>query len=148
MKFLVINGPNLNLLGTREVDIYGKKTYQDLTKQLKQWAKALKVKIKVYQTNYEGKIIELLHHAMKKKYAGIILNPAAYTHYSYAIYDAIKAINIPVVEVHLTNIYNREDFRKISVIKDACINSFYGEGFNSYLKAMQFLIERGNSNDN
>lgn len=146
MKYLIINGPNLNLLGMREVNIYGTKTYQDLKRFLKDSAKQLQVKIKVVQTNSEGKIVTLLQKA-NHKYDGVILNAAAYTHYSYAIYDAIKAINIPVIEVHLSDITTREDFRKKSVIKDACANSFYGEGFLSYQKALQYLKERGNNYD-
>ena len=128
MRILVINGPNINLLGKREPDIYGHKTYLDLCKYIKQIGKNNKVHIDIYHSNHEGKIIDALQLAVNR-YEGIIINPGAYTHYSYAIYDAIKAINIKTVEVHLTDINNREEFRKKSVIKDACVASFVGKQF-------------------
>lgn len=139
MKLLIINGPNINMLGIREPKIYGNQKYQDLKKFIKLSAKELDLKVKIYQSNSETKIIELIHSAHFKNYDGIIINPGAYTHYSYAIYDALKSINIPSVEVHLSDITNREEFRKTSVIKDACIMSFMGEGFNSYYKALEYF---------
>lgn len=140
MNLLIINGPNLNMLGIREPNVYGSNTYQDLENFLYALAKEYKINLEVFQSNSEEKIIEKLHEAYFKKVDGIIINPAAFTHYSYAIFDAIKAINIKTVEVHLSNIYEREDFRKINVIKDACVKSFYGKGFNSYKEALLFLI--------
>lgn len=139
MNILIINGPNLNMLGIREVSIYGTKTYKDLCKYIKRIAKDKHLKIKIMQSNYEGKIITAIHKAYQK-YDAIIINPGAYTHYSYAIYDAIKAVDIKCVEVHLTDITNREEFRKVSVIKNACIATFFGKGFESYQEAIEFLI--------
>ncbi|HHU55484.1 MAG TPA: type II 3-dehydroquinate dehydratase [Acholeplasmataceae bacterium] len=138
MNILIINGPNLNMLGIREKSIYGTKTYKDLIKFIKNVARENDVKVKVLQSNYEGKIIDAIHKAYRK-YDSIIINPGALTHYSYAIYDALKAVNIKTVEVHLTNIYNRENFRSISVIKDACSASFVGKGFDSYREAIEYL---------
>lgn len=139
INILVINGPNLNMLGIREKDVYGLKTYKDLRKFLKCIGKEFNIKIKVVQSNYEGKLIDYLQKA--KKYDGIVLNAGAYTHYSYAIFDAIKSIDIPVVEVHLTDIYKREEFRKTSIIKDACIKQVFGLGFDSYKEAIKSLLE-------
>lgn len=140
-KILIIHGPNLNFLGTREIDIYGKLTLEELNSIIKDYARKNKAKVKIFQSNCEGRIIDIM--AKHIKWADfIIINPAAYTHYSYAIRDAIKSINIPVIEVHLSNIYKRENFRKISVIKDVCASRFYGEGVNSYLKAIDWCIKR------
>lgn len=140
MKILVINGPNLNMLGIREPNVYKSNTYFDLCNYLKVLGKTNKIKIKIIQSNYEGKIIEAIHKAYFKGIDGIVINPGAFTHYSYAIYDAIKSINIKCVEVHLSDIYNREEFRKISVLKDACIKSFYGKHFESYKEAVEYII--------
>lgn len=142
MNILVINGPNLNLLGTRQVDIYGSKTYQDLENRLKEEALNLGVSIEIHQTNFEGIILDLLHYAKHKNISGVLLNAAALTHYSYALYDAILAIDIPVVEVHLTDIKTRKEaFRQISVIEEACIKTFSGKGFESYIEALNFLCK-------
>lgn len=140
-KILVINGPSINLLGYREIDVYGTKTYLDLTAFIKKVAKENDLKVKCLQTNSEGKIIDELQNALVKKYDGIIINPGAYTHYSYAIRDAIVAINMRVVEVHLSDINNREDFRKVNVIKDVCEESFIGKGFDSYKEALVYLAK-------
>ena len=140
MRILVINGPNLNFLGIREPQIYGSNTYKDLCKFIKNLGKTKKVQIDIYQSNHEGDIIDTIQKAYKRNYDGIIINPGAYTHYSYAIYDAIKAVNIKTVEVHLSDIYHREAFRKISVIKDACVSSFAGKQFESYHDAIKYLI--------
>jgi len=139
MKLLVINGPNLNFLGIREKQIYGAKTYQDLVSYIKDLGKLYNIGIQVEQTNYEGKVVDLIQQAYHANYDGIITNPGALTHYSYVIYDAIKGSNIPTVEVHLTDINNREDFRKVSVIRSACVASFLGQGFESYHEAIKFL---------
>lgn len=138
MNILVINGPNLNMLGIRDKNIYGDKSYKDLVKLIKDYAKEKNVKVKCVQSNYEGKIIDYIHKSINK-FDGIIINAGAYTHYSYAIKDALNIVNIPVVEVHISNIYEREDFRKISVIKDECIASIVGKGFNGYLEAIDVL---------
>ena len=139
MKLLVINGPNINMLGTREVDIYGNNTYHDLKKYISEIAHKHKIKIKVYQSNHEGRIIDKIQKA--KKYDGLIINPGAYTHYSHAIADAIRAVNIKAVEVHLSDINSREDFRKHSVITDACLTTFMGKGFASYYLGIKYIIE-------
>lgn len=140
MNILIINGCNLNFLGIREPEIYGDKTYKDLNKYIKSLAKDMSFKYKMVQSNYEGKIIDYLQKAYFKKYDGIIINPGAYTHYSIAIRDAILSINIPTIEVHLSNINKREDFRKLSVISDVCQMTFCGEHFESYKKAIQYLL--------
>ena len=139
MNILIINGCNLNFLGIREPEIYGHQSYKDLKVYLKTLAKEMHFKCKVVQTNYEGKIIDYLQKAYNQKYDGIVINPGAFTHYSLAIRDAIKSIQIPTIEVHLSDINNREDFRKQSVISDVCQKTFSGEHFASYKKAIQYL---------
>ncbi len=146
MKVLVLNGPNLDMLGTREPSIYGKQTYRDLVIELKKEAKKEKIKLKIIQSNFEGVLIEFLHRA-NNKYDYIILNAAGLTHTSVCLYDAIKAIQVPVIEVHLSNIDQREDFRKINYVRPVCLASFYGKGFESYKDALKYLIKRGVSHD-
>lgn len=141
MKFLVINGPNLNLLGTRETHIYGKQTYADLVGAISVAAKENNVRVKTIQSNHEGKIIDIIHWAAKK-YDGIVINPGAYTHTSIAIYDALKAVGLPTVEVHLSDIHSREYFRQHSYISQACIKTLVGKGFAGYREAIGLLIER------
>lgn len=136
MKILVINGPNLNVLGYREPDIYGTKTYKDLVKYIKDEAKKLNISVKVLQFNEEGKIVTAIQKA-REKYDGLIINAGAYTHTSIAILDALKSSNLNTVEVHLSDIYNREDFRKTDYIKYYASLSFMGEGFLSYKKALE-----------
>jgi len=138
MNILVVNGPNLNFLGKREPEIYGKQSYNDLVNFLLAYGEKSKVSVEVYQSNSEGEIIDIIQDNYHR-FDGLVINPAAYTHYSYAIYDCIKSISTPTVEVHLSNIKNREDFRKMSVIEPACIAKFYGKGFNSYIEAIKFL---------
>lgn len=138
MNILVINGPNLNMLGIREPHIYGSKTYKDLCVYIKKVAKEKKVKIKIKQSNYEGKIVTWIQQAYQK-YDGIIINPGAFTHYSYAIYDALKSVNMKAIEVHLSDVNNREEFRKHSVIREACVQSFSGKGFVSYQEAIAYF---------
>ena len=140
MKLLVINGPSINMIGIREKDVYGTKSYKELCSFIKRVCKDNLVKVKIYQSNSEGKIIDALHRAYFKKVDGIIINPGAYTHYSYAIFDAIKAVDIPTIEVHLSDIDNREDFRKVSVIRDSCVKTFMGKGFDSYKEAIEYLV--------
>lgn len=138
-KILVIHGPNLNLLGTREPGIYGKMTLKEINANLNKYAKNKKISLKIVQTNWEGKIIDLIQKA-KGKFDGIIINPAAYTHYSIAIYDAIIAVGIPTMEVHLSNIYKREEFRRKSVIAPACVGQICGLGWKSYILGIDALI--------
>ena len=139
MKILVINGPNLNLLGKREPNIYGVDTLNDIENWINDELRSRNIKLQWYQSNHEGKILDRLHHAIKDKNDGIIINPGAYTHYSYAIRDAISAISIPTVEVHFSDIKSREKFRQISVIKDVCLEQISGLGKNGYLKATYTL---------
>ena len=135
-----MNGPNLNLLGSRELSIYGNQTLLDIELWLNNQPESLKHKLVWFQSNHEGIIIEKLHDSIGK-INGIIINPGALTHYSYAIRDAISSIKIPVVERHLSYVEKREDFRKISVIKDVCIGRFYGLGKLVYLEALKLLAE-------
>ena len=136
---MIINGPSLNLLGVREPEIYGTLTYQELCQIIEDYAKQNRITVKIYQTNHEGMIIDYLMEAYQKAYDGVILNAGAYTHYSYAILDAIKAINLPVVEVHLSDLSKRETFRQTSVIQEACQKTFMGKGTTSYLEALDYL---------
>ena len=140
MNILILNGPNLNMLGKREPEIYGNKSYEDLERYLKGFEQSFNVTIDVKQSNLEGILIDLLQYA-DDRFDGVILNAGAFTHYSYALYDAIKSISIPVVEVHLSDLTKREEFRKISVIKDACIHSVMGLGFKSYEEGLKILLE-------
>lgn len=135
-KVLVINGPSINMLGIREVDIYGKTTYKDLIKLIKLEAKANNIKVKCVQSNYEGKIIDYIQKA-HNKFDGIIINPGAYSHTSYAIRDAIASINVKAVEVHISDVLNREPFRANLVISDVCAKTIIGKGINGYLEALK-----------
>ncbi|WP_204400417.1 type II 3-dehydroquinate dehydratase [Alkaliphilus hydrothermalis] len=137
-KYLVIHGPNLNLLGTREPEVYGTVSLQEINEKLRLSADKYGVKLVILQSNSEGEIIDILHQHRDAK--GIIINPAAYSHYSIAIHDAIKAINVPTVEVHLSNIYGREEFRRHSVVSPACIGQISGFGYLSYLLALEALM--------
>ncbi|HIA84005.1 MAG TPA: type II 3-dehydroquinate dehydratase [Candidatus Marinimicrobia bacterium] len=139
MNILVINGPNLNLLGVREPDVYGSETLIDIENWLNEQPEADSHSITWFQSNHEGELIDHLHEAMGK-FESIIINPGAFTHYSYALRDAIAAVNIPTVEVHLSDINNREDFRKVSVIKDVCLDQISGLGKIGYLKGIQRLV--------
>lgn len=139
MKLLVINGVNLNMLGIREPGIYGSDSLNDLENKIYDWAKNLGVEADCFQSNFEGEIVEKIHSSMGV-YDGVIINPGAFTHYSYAIYDAIKSVNVPFVEVHISNIHQREEFRHKSVIAPACIGQICGLGVNGYELAMRALI--------
>ena len=139
MKILIINGPNLNLLGVREPNIYGRESLSDIENWLNDQPEADGHSITWFQSNHEGELIDHLHEAMGK-FESIIINPGAFTHYSYALRDAIAAVNIPTVEVHLSDINNREDFRKVSVIKDVCLDQISGLGKIGYLKGIQRLV--------
>ena len=146
MKILVINGVNLNMLGQRDSNTYGSMTLEELNLNIEQKFLNHSVSFDFVQSNYEGKIVELLQVA-KKSYYGVVINPGAFTHYSYAIRDAIECAGLPVVEVHLSDIYNREEFRKISVIDDVCCTRFYGEKETSYHKAINLLIKQYKENE-
>ena len=138
MNILVINGPNLNMLGIRDKNIYGDKSYKDLVRLIKDYCKKNNVKVKCVQSNYEGKIVEYIQKSLNK-YDGIVINAGAYTHYSIAIKDALNSVKVKSVEVHISNIYEREDFRHISYIKDECVASIVGKGFDGYLEAIDIL---------
>ena len=138
MNILVINGPNLNMLGIRDKDIYGDKSYKDLVRLIKDYCKKNNVKVKCVQSNYEGKIVEYIQKSLNR-YDGIVINAGAYTHYSIAIKDALNSVKVKSVEVHISNIYEREEYRHISYIKDECIASIVGKGFNGYLEAIDIL---------
>ena len=139
MNILVINGPNLNMLGIRDSNIYGNTRYKELVKMIKNHCKLKNIKVKCVQSNYEGKIVDIIQKSINK-YQGIIINGGAYTHYSIAIKDALNLVKIPKVEVHISNIYEREDFRKVNYIKDECFVSIVGKGVNGYLEAIDLLI--------
>ena len=141
MKLLIINGPNLNLIGRREVGVYGKENLDQIIKWVSVSIKSSKVDLIWFQSNSEGDIIDKLHWAIDNQIEGIIINPGAYTHYSYAIRDAISSIEIPTIEVHLSNIDNRESFRKVSVIKEVCIGQIKGKGKNGYLEAIELICK-------
>jgi len=142
MNILFINGPNLNLLGKREPEIYGNESLEQLIAWVTEQINTKENDIHWFQSNSEGKIIDKLHWALDNKMDGIIINPGAYTHYSIAIRDAISSIKIPTVEVHLSDIENREDFRRISVIKDVCISQITGLGKDGYLRAASLLLDK------
>ena len=137
-KILVINGPNLNLLGTREPEIYGRLTLNDIGTQLKNKAEQLKVEIECFQSNCEGEIVDKIGSA-KNKFDAIIINPAAYTHTSVAIRDAISAVDIATIEVHISNIYSREEFRHKSFIAPVCVGQISGLGIDGYLLALEYF---------
>lgn len=139
MKILVLNGPNLNMLGIREPDIYGKQDYNTLCKMIKEKAIMLNVEVEIYQSNHEGDLVDKIQQAYKNV-AGIVINPAAYTHTSVALLDAVKSVGIPTVEVHISDTSKREDFRSISFIREACIDTIQGLGFEGYLKALEILV--------
>lgn len=139
-KILVIHGPNLNLLGEREPGVYGSDTFESINNEIVERAKANSFECDVFQSNHEGAIIDKLHEA-RKIYDGVVLNAGAYTHYSYAIRDAISAIKIPVVEVHMSNLHTREEFRHISVISPVCVGQIAGFGKASYLLGVDALAE-------
>ncbi len=140
MKLLVLNGPNLNLLGIREPSVYGNDTYRDLCDRIERYAERLGVEVEIYQTNHEGCLVDKIQEAMGTV-DGIVFNPAAYTHTSVAILDALKAVGIPTVEVHISDVSKREDFRQISYIRPYCLKTIAGHGFDGYLEAMDTLVE-------
>lgn len=141
MNILVLNGPNLNMLGIREPEIYGKDTYTDLCAMIEAEAKRLELSVEFFQSNHEGALVDAIQAAYGRK-DGIIINPAAYTHTSVALLDAVKAVGIPTVEVHISDPDCREDFRKVSYIRSACVKTIAGHGFEGYLEALRFLAEK------
>jgi 3-dehydroquinate dehydratase II len=136
-KILIIHGPNLNLLGEREKDIYGKESLKDIDSLLVETARSLGVELSIFQSNHEGELVQNIQDAKNNGFGAIVINPAAYTHTSVAIRDAISAIDIPVVEVHISNIYAREEFRQKSLIAPAAAGQISGFGINSYLLGLQ-----------
>ena len=142
MKLMVINGANLNMLGIREPSVYGNTTYLDLVNLIEEKAKERNIEIKIVQSNHEGVLVDYIQQCYFEKYDGIIINPGAYTHTSIALLDALKAINIPAIEVHISDVSKREDFRQISYISLAVIDRVIGKGINGYIEAMDILINK------
>ena len=142
MKFYVLNGPNLNLLGIREPGIYGNETYADLVRTIEDYAKEKGVSVKCLQSNHEGALVDFIHEGFFEKIDGIVFNPGAYTHTSIALLDALKATKIPCVEVHISDVDAREEFRKISYIRPACIATISGHGTAGYLEAIDLLLKK------
>lgn len=140
MKILVINGPNLNFLGIREKGVYGTTDYAGLVKMIEEKGKETGSEITVFQSNHEGAIIDRIQEACFDGTEGIVINPGAFTHYSYAIRDALASVEIPKVEIHISDITQREEFRKISVTKEVCQKQIYGHGLNGYLEAIDYLL--------
>ena len=138
MKILVLNGPNINMLGIREPDIYGKRTYSDLISLLEATAQQLNVELECYQSNHEGCLVDKIQEAYGR-FDGIVINPAAYTHTSIAILDALKSVGIPAVEVHISDVSKREDFRQISYARLACCKTIMGHGLEGYREAILYL---------
>ena len=139
MKLLVVNGPNLNLLGIREPDIDGKHTYQDLIDKIKDYAEQGGDEVTFFQSNHEGALVDAIQQAYFDGVEGIVINPAAYTHTSVALLDALKAVSIPAVEVHISAVNEREDFRQVSYVRQAAVACVTGKGFDGYLEAIDIL---------
>ncbi len=139
MKIFVINGPNLNMLGLREKEHYGTGTYQDLTDMIKAYADENSVEVEFFQSNHEGDLVDYIQRAYFEKADGIVINPGAYTHTSVALLDAVKSARVPTVEVHISKVEEREDFRQVSFIRQACVKTITGLGFEGYLRAIDFL---------
>ncbi len=141
MKIMVINGPNLNLLGIREPEHYGRETYDDLVERIKAYAEKLGVEVEFYQSNHEGDLVDCIQSTYKK-HDGIVINPGAYTHTSIALLDAVKSVGTPTVEVHISDVDAREEFRRVSYIRAACIATISGHGTNGYLEAIEMLTRK------
>lgn len=139
MKILVINGPNINMLGIREPAIYGSENFATLCGNIESYAKENGIEVKLFQSNHEGDLVDEIQNAYSQ-FDGIVINPGAYTHTSIAILDAVKAVGIPTVEVHISDVSKREDFRQISYIRAACVKTIAGHGINGYIEALEFLI--------
>jgi len=140
MKIKVINGPNINMLGIREPNVYGNENYEFLCEKITKHAADKKIEIEIYQSNHEGCLVDEIQKAYGNT-DGIVINPGAYTHTSIALLDAVKAIGIPTVEVHISKVEEREDFRQISYIRKACVKTITGHGIDGYLEAIDFLLE-------
>ena len=141
MKILVINGPNINMLGIREKNIYGEKTYENLLEMIKSFCKENKIDLECYQSNHEGDLVDKIQEAYNK-FDGIVINPAAYTHTSVAILDALKAVNIPTVEVHISKLDEREDFRQKSFVSLFAEKTIKGRGFDGYIDAIKYIQKK------
>lgn len=147
MKLLILNGPNLNFLGIRDPEIYGKQTYQDLLDMLKQKAEKEGFELVAKQSNHEGDLIDWIQEAYYDGTDGIVINPGAFTHYSYALFDALSSVTtIPKIEIHISDITKREGFRNVSLTKDACDRQIYGHGFGGYLMAIDAALELAKKN--
>ena len=142
MNILVINGPNLNMLGIREPDHYGKGTYADLCNQIRESCESRNIGVDFYQSNHEGALVDRIQAAYYDGTDGIVINPGAYTHTSIALLDAVKAVGIPTVEMHISKVEEREAFRQISYIRSACVATITGKGFAGYLEAVDILTEK------
>ena len=142
MRILVLNGPNMNMLGIRQPEIYGRATYADLQKMIREEADQLGVEVSFFQSNHEGALVDAIQQAYFDKVDGIIINPAAYTHTSVALLDAVKAVGIPTVEVHVSDPDSREEFRHVSYIRAACVGTIRGHGLPGYLEALHLLCQR------
>lgn len=140
MRILVLNGPNLNMLGIREPDIYGKETYKSLCEKIEKYADEKGIEVSIYQSNHEGDLVDKIQSTLTD-FDAIVMNPAAYTHTSVAILDALKTVNKPCVEVHISDVSTREDFRQISYVRKACMLTISGHGTDGYLEAIDFLLE-------
>ena len=140
MKILVINGPNINLLGIREPEIYGKENYKSLILKIKRKAKERKVKVKFFQSNHEGKIVDKIQKA-RNRFDGILINPAAFSHTSVALLDALKAVNLPVAEVHISDVAKREEFRQTDYVSEIAIKTVCGKGTDGYTQALDYLLD-------
>lgn len=141
MKIFVLNGPNINILGIREPEIYGRQSYDDLCALIKAHAEELGVQVEFYQSNHEGDLVDEIQRAYFDGVDGIVFNPAAYTHTSVAIADAVKGVGIPTVEVHISEVSEREAFRQVSYIRDVAVKTITGRGFAGYTDAMDFLVK-------
>ena len=139
MKILVINGPNLNMLGIREPALYGSGTYEALCRQIQTYCDEKKINVEFYQSNHEGALVDRIQQAYFEGVEGIVINPGAYTHTSIALLDAVKSVSIPTVEVHISKVEEREDFRQVSYIRAACVATVTGKGFDGYLEAIDIL---------
>ena len=139
MKILVINGPNLNMLGIREPDHYGKETYKDLCNKIQNYCDSKNIEVMMYQSNHEGDLVDKIQAAYGNM-DGIVINPGAYTHTSIAILDAVKSVNIPTVEVHISKVEEREDFRQVSYVRLACVKTITGHGTDGYIEAIDYLL--------
>lgn len=144
MKILVLNGPNLNMLGIREPELYGSSTYEDLVSMITSYCEKKGIEVKCLQSNHEGDLVDYIQQAYFDKTDGIVINPGAYTHTSVALLDALKAVSIPAVEVHITKVDAREDFRRISYVSYYCSKTIIGKGFDGYIEAIDYLTGSDN----